>query len=938
MENRMNRTAALLLLFPITAFAQLPVWTDAFADGEFLTAPPWTGDTASFEVVDGQLRSAGPAASSNLGLFTALPPGTAGGQREWRAVLDLDFDPSSSNYVRLWLAAEHTDADAPGDGYVLQVGEASATRSDSLDFFRSDEGTLVKLWTSPVPVISSTSFNRIALRVLRDSLGGWRFAAASGEDGTWDPDLTQPDYVDLGGVADAVYAPDGWTGWQCRYSSASRADGYGLDAVYAGPPVLDRAPPQWTGLEVPEDDHLLLRFSEALDSAAAVDATHYRLSGPGIGGTGGSSSLPAEAVWLADDPTRVDLWFADPFPPAVPLQLRVQGLRDPAGNSMPPDSLGFTWYLPGTGDLVISEIMADETPAAFLPEAEYLELTNRAPVALDLAGMRLMDATAEALLPAVSVPAGGFALLTDPDDTAVFAPLLPPDVVLLGLDGMPSLNNSGDELRLLAADGTLLDAVSYTDAWYQDPAAEDGGWALERIDLGRPWLGACNWRASGDPMQGSPGRANTAVFSDTMPPKLASAVPVHDTLLRLVFDREMDSVSMLKVGAYALRTEAGSGSGGTGTGDAVGIGAPSPEAVGGAFTAVLLPLDRPLEPGRRYWASVRPLASGPDPGAGPRSCAGRPARDSLHTGWPELPDSADLVLNELLFDPVSGGTDYVELINRSAKTIDLRQAFLVEGDVDAGLPPGEAPALDVAPLAPSGYLLFPGEVLAFSADAERTRLDYPYGAVPERILEVSDLPSWPDADQSGIVRLEYRRNDTLMVLDAVHYTTAWHHALLGDAEGVSLERLDPDQSAADPANWHSAPGRVGYGTPGAPNAMAWTDGAGPGFAGGGKQPGQLLVEPELFTPDGDGIDDLVRIHYRFEGPGWVAHTMLYTAAGIPIQLLANNRMLPAEGHWVWDGTTSEGRAAPLGAYIVHAECWHPDGAVLSLKKRIVLGP
>ena len=44
----------------------------------------------------------------------------------------------------------------------------------------------------------------------------------------------------------------------------------------------------------------------------------------------------------------------------------------------------------GTYSLVISEIMADPHPSVALPDAEYLEIFNRGPSPVSLAGYRLL--------------------------------------------------------------------------------------------------------------------------------------------------------------------------------------------------------------------------------------------------------------------------------------------------------------------------------------------------------------------------------------------------------------------------------------------------------------------------------------------------------------------------------------------------------------------
>ena len=80
-------------------------------------------------------------------------------------------------------------------------------------------------------------------------------------------------------------------------------------------------------------------------------------------------------------------------------------------------------------------------------------------------------------------------------------------------------------------------------------------------------------------------------------------------------------------------------------------------------------------------------------------------------------------------------------------------------------------------------------------------------------------------------------------LDFLVYSDDWHYPLLSITKGVSLERMrvtGPTQSAD---NWHSAAATVGYASPGLLNSQALADQTGVG---------ELLLEPEVFSPDNDG--------------------------------------------------------------------------------------
>ncbi|MEZ5021895.1 MAG: hypothetical protein R2728_01300 [Chitinophagales bacterium] len=75
---------------------------------------------------------------------------------------------------------------------------------------------------------------------------------------------------------------------------------------------------------------------------------------------------------------------------------------------------------------------------------------------------------------------------------------------VIGVDGLPTLNDSGDDLTLRDENGQLIFNITYTSAFYRDNIKDDGGWSLEMIDTDFPCLEAVNWKASLDPSGGTP--------------------------------------------------------------------------------------------------------------------------------------------------------------------------------------------------------------------------------------------------------------------------------------------------------------------------------------------------------------------------------------------------------------------------------------------------
>jgi len=110
-------------------------------------------------------------------------------------------------------------------------------------------------------------------------------------------------------------------------------------------------------------------------------------------------------------------------------------------------------------------------------------------------------------------------------------------------------------------------------------------------------------------------------------------------------------------------------------------------------------------------------------------------------------------------------------------------------------------------LAASPYYIFPGDHFVVTEDADNLGLNYLVQNA-NNVLVLSSLPSYPD-DEGDVLVLNFQGN----VVDEVKYKDDWHFKLIDNAEGVSLERIDPDAASQDQNNWHSAASTAGYGTP-----------------------------------------------------------------------------------------------------------------------------
>lgn len=533
----------------------------------------------------------------------------------------------------------------------------------------------------------------------------------------------------------------------------------------------------------------------------------------------------------------------------------------------------------GYNAVVITEIMADPTPVVGLPDVEYLEIFNRSSQAIPLKGWRL----GTALLPDSVLAPGGYAILC----ARTRVPLLTPFGRVFGLATF-SLVNAGATLVLRNSRGELIHSVAYKDLWWASNRRE-GGYALEMIDPANPCGEADNWRASTAAVGGTPGRSNAVAASnpDRAPPVAERVEVASESLLQVYFSERLDSVASIQSGLYALQGRS--------------IRESSVESP--AFRGLSLLLDAPLVAGQRYELIIRNAAD----------CAGNRSKETkFQVGLPVKADSGDVILNEILFDPRTGGVEFAEIHNRTQNYISLKNWSL--GTVKDGQP-GSFKVISATDL-----LLAPNGFMALSNDARILAEQYP--TERERVLvTVGSMPTF--VNEAGGVALG-DANGTLF--DAFEYRESYHSPLVTNTKGVSLERLYPEKSGRDPRNWQSAASVVGYATPGYANSQG---NAGPGEDG-------FVVEPEAFTPNGDGTDDFATIRYSLNSAGRVASIRIFDTQGRLVRNLVRNQTIGTGGEIRWEGTNDRGETLPTGYYLVLIDSFDGAGTMQQYKKRVVV--
>ena len=885
----------------------------------------------------------------------------------WRMQLkNGNWDPSGSNKFWYYLTADRADLSSGVNGYAVGVNFTGT--DDLLKIWRIQNGSV-----SSTVIASSLDWDEntlVAIEVTRIPGGEWEMKI--------NPEGNFENLSSQGEGSDDVFTTSQTCGLVFVYTT-TRAGLLWMDDVYIGPPIADTIPPVITRAEVSSKTSIILEFSENINPSTALDVSNYTVNGSvlpefiefandsgdiillhfenpfqenesfvlqvsGIKDLAGNLMLPAEFILKYEslqvkglriigdrrlkitfnreislapaqtlenytlqpggihpltaslNPTlknEVFLDFAEAFENMQSYQLKVENIRDLLNDLMEPTVLEFVFYIPIPYDIVISEIMARPLPFYGLPGFEYIELFNRTNYTIDLTGWSFIIGNSTRSIPEILLEPGQYLILCHINQAALFEEY----GKTIGIVSFPAIPDAGQTISLWNNADQMISSVSYTDKWYGSSFKASGGWSLEQIDHDNPCAGQMNWTASMDPSGGTPGRSNSVQFlnPDLDAPVIHRAVLVSLNSLRVFFSETYYYPTVSNTNYFSVDNQVGT---------PVQVITHPPQ-----YHFLDLVFSEPFQVGISYTLTVEREIT---------DCAGNllGTRNKVKFAISVQPDYFDLVVNEILFNPLDGGVDFVEVYNRSNKVIDLKDVLIASRNQSTG----ELQSINQA--SSEGFIMFPEEYAVITTSTELVLRDY-YTSNMFGFSEIMQLPSFNN-DKGNVMLL----NLGLSILDEFSYEEKMHYPLLTGVKGVSLERVNFDKEANDPQNWHSASQTVGFATPAYKNSQY-----NPGIVMPGRE---ILIEPEVFSPDNDGVDDLVHIYYEFDKPGFVANITLFDSKGRIVKKLVRNQLLGTNGFFSWDGTNDARQMSPIGIYLIFIDLFHSDGTLKQIKKTCVL--
>ena len=862
----MRKTLLFLLLLSVKlTFGQ---FRDNFNDGNLTDNPIWSGQASLFSInADKQLKSSLSAVAQTISLAT---PSVLALNVKWEFSIQLNFDPSTTNFTRIYLIADQEDLKGSLNGYFIQIGESGST--DSYDLYKQTGNSTSKIIDGLPKNRVNINFLSTKLRVTRDDLGKWDLYVSL-DDGA--------NYMSEGSVTDKAFTSTSWFGVYCRYT-ATRSDGFVFDDFNVEESVVDITPPHLVRIKVIDDFSIEATFSEALAINSALIVNNYTLK---------ERNENPISITLTALPNVVILNFARPFNSGT-YSLLVNGVKDLKGNTANNVEASIFYIQPYTaekGDLVINEIFADSSPSIGLPVTEFIELWNTTDNYILLKDWKYKDLTSTHTFLTDTLKPNEHVILCAAADVNLFKIF----GKTIGLSVWPTLNNDKDKLSLMNAEQTVIDEVFYTDNWYKDAEKKNGGYSLELIDPKNKCLGIQNWQASNHSNGGTPGTQNSVYRAqiNSTAPKILMASVLDETTIRIDFSKAIDSLSGALIDNYSLNN---------------GIGKPlTATPLAPDFTTVLLKLSTALIKGMEHTLIVNNIID----------CA-----ENLIDGFTSKVQlfiakdigKSDILISEVLVNPKSGGVDFIEIYNATGHVLDLSTLNLANIDVTGNFASIKMISATTTYIPSKAFWIL-------AADIEIIKAHYDVKNVAH-FTKMLSLPSYNN-DKGSVILLS-----TQGVIDRFDYHEKMHFPLLRIVKGVSLERVSFQKPTNEKDNFKSAAQSSGFATPTYRNSQEESSAITNG----------VWLDNNVFSPDGDGIEDILQVNHQFVDQDYLANVTIYNDRGLSVKKVFKNSSIPRTGYFVWDGLNDNGSLNKVGIYIIKFEIFTLNGKVKSFKEVCVL--
>ncbi len=816
---------------------------DDFSGGDLNSHSQWVGTTSDFIINSNnqlQLNASQPG-KSYLSTNHQLSSLT---EVEWNVWIKMTFSPSANNYSRFYLTSSNSDLTIQPEGFYLQLGETGS--DDAVHLMRRYQGQDSLICSGTIGQIAS-SF-AVSIKVIRTQNGSWKL------------------YVDPTGLENFTSFSLGYDTTQLIGSSSGFLANYTIsnstkfyyDNFYVGPIQKDTIPPKVVSYSFLNAQQLDLLMDEVIDSTSLTDNATFILK---------NETINTVIKQLDNSNNKlIHLVFDQSLMNGKDYNLEIKGIKDIDGNQMKDTLIPLSFLMEEQaqfGDVIITELMIDPSPSVGLPEVEYIELFNRSNRYLNLQDWKITDGTSIGKIPNYWLKPKSYALLISSINTDDY-----PDAI--AVTSFPSLNNDQDRLILTDDNNNRIESLNYSLDWYHNDKHNTGGYALERIDTTLKCNRSENWKASNSVSGGTPGIENSVngTFVDNSPAFVKQTI-VSDTLI-VIFNEPINANSIISENIAISPTVSF-----------------STYYLSDFYTDTLyFFLNSSLSLNQEYELNISAV----------NDCLENQGEIRTTFVLAELPDSSDILINEIMFHPSENGSDYIELYNTTSKNLELKG--LTFANYDDGI--GNEQKLN------QRYTLRAFDYVTICEDTNF--LNDQFTVVNGKKIQLK-LPNYNN--DSSTVYITYGNT----VFDKLSYKEDWHLPLLENFENKALERISITEATQLKANWRTAASNENYGTPSRVNSQKWQT----------EVQGKFELLTTTITPNNDGNNDYLSINYELPQPAMIGSFYIFDVNGRLVHEVFKSQIMASNGNLVWDGYGLDGQLVESGIYVAYLEVFDTEG-------------
>ncbi len=268
-----------------------------------------------------------------------------------------------------------------------------------------------------------------------------------------------------------------------------------------------------------------------------------------------------------------------------------------------------------------------------------------------------------------------------------------------------------------------------------------------------------------------------------------------------------------------------------------------------------------------------------------------------------------LIINEIMYDPETNNSEYVEFYNLSSEPVNIGGWKFEDENGNSNK------------LIETSFVIQPKEYFILIADSSAIVNYNLFEYENKNIVGVTSLGL---VNTGELILLKDVRGN---IIDSIFYSDDWNNRNIASTKNKSLERINPNLNGNDPLNWSTSVNSLG-GTPGNQNSI---------FAENLNQSTTISVNPNPFSPDNDGFEDFTLINYNLSQATAQVRIKIFDSKGRLVRSLVNNQASGSSGSVIFDGLDDENNALRMGIYIIFLEALNDNsGIVETIKSTVVV--